>query len=78
MSAPSEMTTLMELIKELQSLRVTLEGVRVTLDSLCLARDDHEARVRVLEQQQQAFTPIAAAVLFLLGSLATAFLERWL
>jgi hypothetical protein len=64
------------LLSELQSLRVTLEGLRVTLTTLVRISDDHEARVRALERNQQSLTPVLSALTFLLGALATELLGR--
>lgn len=65
-----------KLISELHSLRVTLEGLRVTLTTLLRIADDHESRVRVLESRSQHLTPVVSALTFLLGVLATEFVAR--
>ena len=64
------------LLSELHSLRVTLEGLRVTLAALSNVVADHEARVRVLERSQQRLTPVLSGLTFLLGALATELLGR--
>lgn len=65
-----------KLLDELQSLRVTLEGLRVTLRTLARIASDHETRVRTLERRQQSLTPIVSALTFLLGVLATEVVGR--
>ena len=65
-----------KLIDELHSLRVTLEGLRVSLRSLVRIANDHETRVRVLERRQQSLTPVLSALTFLLGVLATELVGR--
>ncbi|MGC1275583.1 MAG: hypothetical protein WBC44_17890 [Planctomycetaceae bacterium] len=66
------------LLAELHSLRVTLEGLRVTLTTLTQVASDHEARVRVLESRQNHLTPIVAGLTFLLGVLVTEVVRRLL
>lgn len=77
-SPASPMTTepLDKLVSELHSLRVTLEGLRITLSTLLRISDDHEARVRTLESRTQYMTPVVAALTFLLGALATELVGR--
>ena len=64
------------LLAELHSLRVTLEGLRVTLTTLTQVASDHEARVRVLERHQARLAPVVAALTFLLGALVTEVVGR--
>lgn len=66
------------LLDELHSLRVTLEGLRVTLASLLRIAEDHETRVRVLERRQQSLSTVVSALTFVLGALATEFIGRLL
>lgn len=66
------------LLNELHSLRVTLEGLRVTLTTLTRVADDHELRVRVLERRAQSLTPVISALTFLLGVVATELVGRLL
>ena len=65
-----------KLVEELHSLRVTLEGLRITLSTLLRISDDHEARVRVLESRSHHLTPIVSALTFLLGVIATEVVGR--
>jgi CHAD domain-containing protein len=69
-------TPFARLIAELHSLRVALERLRVTLETLTHVAGDHEARVRVLERQQARLAPIVAALTFLLGALMTEVMGR--
>lgn len=67
-----------KLLAELHSLRVTLEGLRVTLSTLAGIASDHEARVRVLESRSHHLTPVVSALTFVLGVLATEVVGRLL
>ena len=59
------------LLTELHSLRLSLERLRVTLAAHARVADDHETRLRFLEQRQQSLAPLLAALTFLLGVVAT-------
>ncbi len=68
--------SLVRLVTELHSLRITLERLEVTLTALARVAEDHEARVRVLERRLQSLTPVVSALAFLLGIVVTEVIGR--
>lgn len=57
---------------------VHLESLRVSVQTLVQQQEDHESRLRVLERWRNNLTPIFALLTFVIGSLFTAALERFL
>lgn len=57
---------------------VQLESLRVSVQSLIYEQQDHEQRLRILERWRNNLTPIFALLTFVIGSLFTAVLERFL
>lgn len=57
---------------------VQLESLRVSVQTLVQQQDDHESRLRTLERWRNNLTPIFALLTFVIGSLFTAALERFL
>lgn len=55
-----------------------LESLRVSVQALVQQQEDHEGRLRVLERWRNNLTPIFALLTFVIGSLFTAALERFL
>ncbi len=55
-----------------------LESMRVSVQTLVQQQEDHESRLRVLERWRNNLTPIFALLTFVIGSLFTAALERFL
>lgn len=64
------------LLEELQRIRVTLEGVRVSLSTLTEIGADHERRLRAVEGRQQSWAPVLAAAVFVAG-VCTTLLFEW-
>lgn len=57
---------------------VHLESLRVSVQALVQQQEDHETRLRTLERWRNNLTPIFAILTFVIGSLFTAALERFL
>lgn len=57
---------------------VHLESLRVSVQGLIQQQEDHESRLRLLERWRNNLTPIFAILTFVIGSLFTAALERFL
>lgn len=57
---------------------VQLESLRVSVQTLVQQQEDHESRLRTLERWRNNLTPIFALLTFVIGSLFTAALERFL
>lgn len=57
---------------------VHLESLRVSVQTLVQQQEDHESRLRILERWRNNLTPILALLTFVVGSLFTAAMERFL
>ncbi len=66
------------IMESVQQANVQLESLRVSVIALVQQQDDHEQRLRTLERWRNNLTPIFALVTFVIGSLFTAVLERFL
>ncbi|MEM1060979.1 MAG: hypothetical protein AAF532_02820 [Planctomycetota bacterium] len=64
------------LLEELQRIRVTLEGLRVTLSTLTEIGADHERRLRVVERRLHSWAAVLAAAVFVSGAVASFMVER--
>ena len=59
------------IVEALQQINVHLEGFRVTIVANSEAVDDHEIRLRTIEQWRHNLTPLLAAAAFILGAIAS-------
>ena len=66
------------IMESVQQANVQLESLRVSVIALVQQQDDHEQRLRTLERWRNNLTPIFALATFVIGSLFTAVLERFL
>ena len=66
------------IMESVQQTNVQLESLRVSVQSLIQEQNDHEQRLRILERWRNNLTPIFALLTFVIGSLFTAVLERFL
>lgn len=55
-----------------------LESLRVSVQTLVQHQEDHETRLRTLERWRNNLTPVFALLTFVIGSLFTAALGRFL
>lgn len=67
-----------DIVAQLQSIRVAIERLLVSVESLGESDTDHEGRLRRLERWQQRLQPMLGLAAFVLGSVATAVLDVWL
>ena len=63
---------------QLQDIGLTLERVRMALESLESGVADHESRLRRIEQWQQRISPLLGLITFLLGAVLTGVLRTYL
>ena len=63
--------------ESLQQICVQLESLRVSLQSLGHAAEDHEIRLRGIERWRNTLTPVFAIATFVLGSIFTTALGHW-
>lgn len=77
LSETSEQTRqrLDSLFGRLQEIQLTLERVRVSLETLTTKTADHESRLRRLERWQHRINPLLGLITFLLGAALTAALK---
>lgn len=66
------------IMESVSQLNVQVESLRVSVQTLIQEQQDHEARLRILERWRNSLTPIFAVLTFVIGSLFTAALERFL
>ena len=66
------------IMESVSRMSVNLESVRVSVLALVSQQEDHEQRLRILERWRNNLTPIFAVLTFVIGSLFTAALERFL
>lgn len=65
------------IMESLQQLSVSVENLRVTLQTLVRESQDHELRLRVIERWRSNLTPVFALLTFIGGTLFSAALNRW-
>jgi hypothetical protein len=66
------------IMEQVLQTNVHLESLRVSVQALVQQQEDHEQRLRTLERWRSTLTPIFAVLTFVIGSLFTAALERFL
>lgn len=66
------------ILESLSRIQVTIESLRVSLQSISEQSHDHETRLRGVERWKHQVTPVLAVLTFLLGVVATAVAERLL
>lgn len=66
------------IMESMSQMHVQLESLRVSVQTLVQQQEDHETRLRILERWRNNLTPIFAVLTFVIGSLFTAALERFL
>jgi len=64
------------ILESLSRIQVTIESLRISLQSISETSHDHESRLRSVERWKHQLTPVLAVVTFVLGVVATAVLER--
>ncbi len=64
------------ILESLSRIQVTIESLRISLQSISETSHDHESRLRSVERWKHQLTPVLAVVTFLLGVVATAVMER--
>ena len=63
--------------ESLQQICVQLESLRVSLQGLGHAADDHETRLRGMERWRNTLTPVFAVLTFVLGTIFTTTIGQW-
>jgi hypothetical protein len=64
------------ILESLSRIQVTIESLRISLQSISETSHDHEVRLRSVERWKHQLTPVLAVVTFVLGVVVTAVLER--
>ncbi len=59
------------MLEELQRVNVSLENLRITLATAVATNDDHETRLRTVEQWKGSVSPLLAFIAFVSGALLT-------
>lgn len=64
------------IVESLQQVNVNLESLRVSLVVIGQTSEDHEQRIRSVEQWKHLVTPLLAALTFAMGAVFSVTLEK--
>lgn len=69
---------LTEILRHLQDLQLSMEGLRGSMQSALRSAEDHEERLRKVERWQNQMSPLLALGTFVGGVVFQVVMARWL